>query len=152
MIIRRAQARDIPQIKELFRQTILSVNTKDYTLEQAHCWASKGESTNIWEERIAEQYFIVALTDNVITGFAALKPDGYLNSMFVHKDSQHKGVASHLLHDVENHAMLKGLSMITADVSITAKPFFERKGYKVLHQQTVNIGVEMVNYKMEKTL
>lgn len=150
MIIRRAENKDISQIKELFMQTIMSVNLGDYTLDQIRCWASKGDDDNVWKERIAEQYFIVGLSDDIITGFAALKSDGYLNSLFVHKNYQGRGVASLLLHDIENYAIQKNLPMITADVSITAKPFFERKGYKVLREQTVNIGVEMVNYKMEK--
>lgn len=152
MIIRKAEDGDILQIKELFRQTVLSVNIKDYTLEQAECWASRGDDESIWKQRIAEQYFIVAGQYNVITGFAALKPDGYLNSLFVHKDYQGRGVASLLLQDIEAYVQRNGIGEMTADVSITAKPFFERKGYEVLKEQKVNIGVEMVNYKMGKKL
>jgi len=152
MIIRKAYEKDITQIKELFQQTILSVNTKDYTLEQAECWSSRGSDVDIWKERIIEQYFIINEENNLITGFAALKPDGYLNSMFVHKDYQGRGIASLLLKDVECYANRNDIVGITADVSITAKPFFEKKGYVVLNKQTVDIGIKMVNYKMKKNL
>ena len=34
-------------------------------------------------------------------GFAAVRPDGYLHSMFVHHDFQRQGIASLLLEDME---------------------------------------------------
>lgn len=152
MNIRFASPKDIPAIKELFRSTIISVNSRDYTSEQVECWAAKGEDTNIWEERINEQYFIIAEENNTILGFAALKLSGYLNSMFVHKDYQGKGVASFLLKKIEEYALLKDISEITADVSITAQPFFSKKGYVIVEQQIVCIGVSMTNYKMSKVI
>ena len=137
--IRKAIEKDITGIRELFRQTILSVNLKDYTPEQAKAWADRGNDNEVWKERIAEQYFIVAEINNVIVGFAALKPDGYLNSMFVHTAYQGIGIASALLNDIEKQVIISGLNEITADVSITANPFFEKRGFKVLKHQTVNI-------------
>ena len=152
MNIRFATKKDIPAIKELFRSTILSVNLKDYTPEQVECWAARGEEAGIWEGRINEQYFILAEENNTILGFAALKLSGYLNSMFVHKDYQGKGVASFLLKKIEEYARMKDISEITADVSITAQPFFSKKAYVILDKQTVCIGISMTNYKMSKVL
>ena len=150
MNIRLATKKDIPAIKELFRSTILSVNLKDYPSEQVECWAARGEDASVWEERINEQYFILAEENNTILGFAALKLSGYLNSMFVHRDYQGKGVASLLLKKIEEYARMKDISEITADVSITAQPFFSKKGYVILEKQTVCIGISMTNYKMSK--
>lgn len=152
MNVRFATKKDIPAIKELFRSTILSVNLKDYTPEQLGCWAARGEEASVWEERINEQYFILAEENNTILGFAALKLSGYLNSMFVHKDYQGMGIASFLLKKIEEYARLKDISEITADVSITAQPFFSKKGYVILEKQTVCIGILMTNYKMSKVL
>lgn len=39
---------------------------------------------------------------------------------------------------------------VFAEVSITAKPFFEAKGFKVVKQQIVDIkGVKLTNFIME---
>lgn len=152
MNIKFLNKKDIPAIKELFRSTILSVNLKDYTPEQVGCWAARGEDASLWEECINEQYFILAEKNDIILGFDALKLSGYLNSMFVHKDYQGKGVASFLLKKIEEYARLKDISEITADVSITAQPFFSKKGYVILKKQTVCIGISMTNYKMSKVL
>jgi len=150
--IRRADIDDIQEIKQLFRETILNVNRKDYTTAQVECWSARGNDDNVWKERLKEQYFIIAITRNIIVGFAALKMDGYLNSLFVHKDYQNIGVASSLLSEIERYAERNNLRILTADVSITARPFFEKKGYLVMKQQIVDIGVKMSNYKMQKEL
>ncbi len=42
---------------------------------------------------------------------------------------------------------------IMSDVSITARPFFEKHGFRIVKKQTVRIGdVELTNYKMEESL
>ncbi|MFW2570000.1 hypothetical protein [Legionella sp. 29fVS95] len=42
------------------------------------------------------------------------------------------------------------LKRVFAEVSITAKPFFEAKGFKVIKQQNVDIsGVKLTNLIME---
>jgi len=150
--IRDATYQDIPDIKDLFQQTILTINLKDYTPEQVKYWADKGEDPHVWKERIDKQHFIVAEHENKITGFAALNPDGYLNSLFVHKHYQGQGIASALLEHIEEYSVQHSISEIIADVSITAKSFFEKKNYIILQQQTVNICIDMINFKMKKIL
>ena len=153
MNLRIAKYDDITEIKELFQETILCINAKDYSPQQTKCWAGKGEDDNVWRERIDSQYFVVAEEDEHIIGFAALKhEEGYLNSLFVHKNYQNRGIATLLLTHIEEYAKENCITEITADVSITAKPFFERKGYRALYRQTVDIEVEMDNYKMVKEL
>ena len=45
------------------------------------------------------------------------------------------------------------ISKLQTDASITAKPFFEKHGFKTVQQQTVKIkDVELINYKMEKLI
>lgn len=148
--IRIATEADIPLLKKLFQETILHINIKDYTTQQARYWANRGENNDVWKKWIRTQYFVIAEIEDEIVGFASLVADGHLHFLFVHKDYQRKGIASSLLDHIESYAQKDGIKEITADVSITARPFFENRGYKVLCQQTVNIGVDMINFKMKK--
>ena len=46
-----------------------------------------------------------------------------------------------------------GLSCMSANVSITARPFFEAHQFRVLAEQTVQSrGVDFTNYRMERTI
>lgn len=150
--IRPAKEADIEQIKKLYQETILSVNIKDYTFEQVDLWAKRGVDNDLWLQRINEEYFIVCEIENQIAGFCSLKPDGYLNTLFVHKDFQGQGIAKTLLSNIEQHAKKIGIEELSADVSLTANSFFLKNGYTDLGQQTICIGIPMTNSKMIKQL
>ena len=52
--IRRLAAQDIPEMRKLFRATVLTVNSKDYTKEEVEDWASCGDSVEHWKELFAK--------------------------------------------------------------------------------------------------
>ena len=150
---RIANANDVPQIIQLFRGTITTVNSKDYTSEQTTVWSSRGADASKWIVKMSEQYFIVLEEQSAIIGFASLTTSGYLDFMYVHKDHQRRGIASMLLKGLEDKAHQLNIHEIISDVSITAKPFFLSKGFKVLTQQSVNIdAVALTNFKMRKEI
>ena len=152
--IRRLAAQDIPEMRKLFRATVLTVNSKDYTKEEVEDWASCGDSVEHWKELLAKNNYIGALDgQGNIIGFSSMNTDGYLHSMFVHKDWQGKGVATLLLSEVEKMAHRYGAHKISVEVSITARPFFEKRGYKVVKEQKARANrLWLTNYVMEKAI
>ena len=151
--IRRLAAQDIPEMRKLFRATVLTVNSKDYTKEEVEDWASCGDSVEHWKELLAKNNYIGALDgQGGIVGFSSMNAEGYLHSMFVHKDWQGKGVATLLLSEVKKIARRYGVHKISVEVSVTARPFFEKHGYKVVKEQKAKANrLYLTNYVMEKT-
>lgn len=151
---RPATTADIPELKELFRDTILTVNARDYTAEEVADWASCADRPGHWEELLASLHFIAACdTEGRIIGFTSIRNDGYLHSMFVHKDHQGEGIATALLQRIETYAMEHGICDITSEVSITARPFFERREYVVEQEQRAQANrLKLTNYIMKKQL
>ena len=150
--IRRLAENDIPQMRELFRSTVLCVNSRDYTDEECKDWASCGDSTEHWKDLLSENDYFAAL-DGVgnIIGFSSMNAGGHLHSLFVHRDWQGKGVGTMLLSEAERLAMEYGAGKITSEVSITARPFFEKHGYKVVKEQKAKANrLYLTNYVMEK--
>lgn len=145
---------DTTEMKELFCSTVLNINIKDYTKEEVEDWASCGENADRWKELISKNRFIGAFDrDNRLVGFSSMNKDGYLHSMFVHKDCQGRGVATSLLSEVEKIAADFGVTEITSEVSITAKPFFEKRGYNVIKEQRHKAKkLELTNFVMKKVL
>lgn len=145
---------DIDELRNLFRSTIQAVNIQNYTPAEIEDWASCGDSTIHWKNLLSTLYFLAALdNEGRIIGFASIRADGYLHSMFVHKDWQRKGIASQLLSEIEAYACRFGITQITSEVSITARPFFEKQGYSVEKSQKKRAKrLEMINYVMKKEL
>jgi len=94
-------------------------------------------------------YTLVAVASNdVIAGFGDITREGYLDRLYVHKDYQGQGIATALCNELENAIES---DKFTTHASITAKPFFERRGYQVIREQQVTRnGVQLTNYVMEK--
>lgn len=152
--IRPLEEKDLYDMQNLFRSTVLNVNIKDYTNEEVEDWASCGNDMEHWKEILFNNQFIGAFDkqDNLI-GYSSMNKNGYMHSMFVHKDWQGKGVATQLLSEVEIIAIQYKVKEITSEVSKTARPFFEHKGYVVECEQKQQANrLKLTNYKMKKVL
>ncbi len=149
--LRKAQLTDVEDIRQLFFDTITEVNSKDYSADQISIWSASAGNSLGWMQRIIKFHFVVALAEKKMVGFAALTPEGEFDCLYVHKDFQRSGVGQLLLDHIEAEAMKRQLPLITSDVSITAKPFFERNGYEqVKINRKKRNGMVFITYAMEK--
>ena len=151
-IIRAALQSDAVELKNLFQNTVLAINRRDYSQAEVEDWASCGDDLSNIEDMIKTHYFIVAINQQLeIVGFSSITPQGYLHSMFVHKDFQGEGIATILLNEIEQYAITNGIIRITSEVSLTARPFFEKKGYIVEEEQKRKANqLSLTNFWMAK--
>ena len=151
--IRRATLNDVDSIREMYRDTIFSINCKDYSVDQLTIWASFSENKDAWMKRVIEQYFLVAEIDTKLVGFCSISDDGYIDFMFTHKDQQGKGIASEMLKQLELIVSEKKLKKVWAVVSITARPFFLNRGFKITERFIKEVkGVKFDDCIMTKYL
>lgn len=147
MTIREYRSSDLREIVELFYDTVHTVNARDYTPEQLNAWADGSPDLAEWGRTLLEHIAFVA-EDGGIVGFGDIDPSGYLDRLYVHKDYQRQGVATALCDALEGAV---NAERIITHASITAKPFFEERGYQVAwEQQVLRHGTALTNYRMEK--
>ncbi|ASW76099.1 hypothetical protein IQ37_05835 [Chryseobacterium piperi] len=152
-MIRKAKDTDLYELQQLFTDTIHHVCIHDYNDEQIRVWSSGIENKERWERVFKNQLVLVSTDHDRITGFCTLDKGHYIDFLFVHKDYLRKGIGSLLYTHMEQEAIKQNQKILTADVSKTAKPFFENMGFKVIQEQTVAVkGVDFINYKMKKNL
>ncbi len=150
MYLRKYISSDCKQLTILFYQTIHCINAKDYTKEQLNAWANDDIDLIKWNESFLKNYTIVAVDNNEIIGFGDINESGYLDRLYIHKNHQREGIATAICDKLENAVSAK---KITTHASITAKPFFENRGYLVIKEQIViRNGISLINYMMEKQM
>ena len=148
MILRSYVSRDCPALARLFFDTVHTVNRRDYTQAQVDAWATGEVDLAAWDASLAAHRTLVAEEDGVILGFADMAGDGYLDRLYVHRDHQGRGVATALCDALEGAS---GAPRFTTHASLTARPFFEGRGYRVVRtQQVERRGVRLPNFVMEK--
>lgn len=141
------------ELWRLFFETVRLVNIRDYSEEQVRAWAPDEINPDLWRSRIQQNDPYVCVCDGVIVGFADLQTSGYIDPLFVHHAWQRKGVGRQLITRIESDASMQGISVLSANVSITAKPLFVAHGFSVVRKQEVKVGdLCLTNFAMAKRL
>ena len=147
MYLRRYKNEDLKELITLFKETVHTVNAKDYSPEEIKAWTFSKTDFSEWEQSLSEHYSFVAVENGVIVGFGDINPEGYLDRLFVHKNFQNRGIGTALCNQLEK--LVNG--PIVTHASITAKNFFEKRGYQTIKEQKVmRNGVYLRNYVMKK--
>ena len=151
--IRQFQSGDELALRDLFYNTIRTVNLKDYSEQQVKAWAPDEYDQQAWSEKISALNPFVALIDGVIVGYADVQADGYIDHFFCHTDYQGQGVGKKLMQSIHQKAKANAYQRLYAHASITARPFFEHFGFSMVKQQQVEIrGQKLTNFVVEKVL
>lgn len=148
IMIRKYVPSDSRTLARLFYDTVHTVNARDYTKDQLDAWASGTVDLEMWNRTFLEHSTLVAVADDKVVGFGDMDQDGYLDRLYVHRDYQGRGIAAAICDRLEKEAVSDGFS---THASITARPFFEKRGYRVIRKQTViRHGIGLINFVMEK--
>lgn len=153
MLIRPFTPEDTAAVYQLFYDTVHSVNLQHYTPEEVEAWVpSHTPDLQQWQERFLRQHTLLAEIDGHLAGFANLEVDGRnIDMVYTHKDFQGRGVATALVDRLEQEVVNNGRNRIELAASITARPFFEKRGYRLIRENEVHRhGVVLRNFIMVK--
>ncbi|MGN0803421.1 MAG: GNAT family N-acetyltransferase [Candidatus Faecivicinus sp.] len=148
MEIRRYCPEDCREMAELFYETVHSVNAGDYSEAELNAWASGCVDLDAWNRSFLAHHTLVAVESGAIVGFADMDENGYLDRLYIHREHQGRGIATALCDALEQDS---SANRFTTHASITAKPFFEGRGYRAVRaQQVERRGVKLTNFVMVK--
>lgn len=148
---RRAKLNDLEEMQELCVETIKSTCQNDYDPKQIDVWVSSVQKVERWKTFLTKQYILVAENEENIVGCGSLKNGNYLDLMYVHKEFLRQGIANMIFEKLKKKSLTLGFDKLTSDVSKTAVPFFETKGFKIIKENKNMInGVEIINYHMSQ--
>ena len=152
--VRSYRGEDASATLTVFLEAITETAAADYSPAQIAAWARPEQRTvPEWHRAMQGRNSYVALLDKQVVGFSDVSCEGYIDMMFVSPRHSRRGVASALLSHLHVRAQAQGIRALAADVSITARPFFERHGFTIVtHQNPITGGVQMTNFRMTKVL
>jgi len=142
---------DAEALWNLHFYTIRNINIRDYTKEQVEAWASERLDLSVWKNRMKGLSPFVAEINGTIVGYTDLQPNGLIDHFFCHHEYQGQGVGKALLSHVFNIGNQRKVKRFYSEVSITARPFYEHFGFKVIQEQEMEVrGQKLNNFVMEK--
>jgi putative acetyltransferase len=146
-------AADAPVLAAIYQASIEELTAEDYSTAQQVAWAAQADDEEGFAERLARGLTLVATIAGRPVGFATLQGTDHIDMLYVHPSVAGQGVASLLIDALEKLAQARGATRLDADVSDTARPFFERRGFAPERRNTVALGDEWLgNTTMQKRL
>jgi putative acetyltransferase len=151
--IRDYRDTDCEALAGIFKRAVREIARKDYSPVQVAAWAPDEPDMGAFAARRTAKPTFVAEVDEKLAGFTDLDGEGHIDMFYVNPDYQRRGVASAMLRFLVSRAQSERRKRLFGEVSITARPVFERHGFKVLAYQSVPTnGQALGNYRMEKLI
>lgn len=153
MHIRKTTTDDIITVTRIHRNTIRAVNSKDYIKADIAAWSGRISAQWLREHFDTEQRY-VAIIGHDIVGFINLSKNGKeLNALYVRQGYIGRGVGSALMKKAEHIIRQSNAKKITIEATITARPFYEKHGFRVLKSMRVELGGRKISvFKMVKNI
>jgi putative acetyltransferase len=151
-MIRKYKTGDEKYIARIYHDAVYQLASHDYTQEQLDAWADPPLNIEDCKHKArceAKQPFVCERNGRVV-GFLELDSDGHIDCTYVDPAYARQGIMSEIMEVVKKEALSKGISKLYAEVSKTARAFFEYHGFIWIRDNTVHIrGVSLDNYIME---
>ena len=132
MKIRLSNDQDCAEIARVHRATIRHINSKDYPENIIKAWAGRTSAKRFRDSLLKGAKRWVAVDKDKIVGFVDHGKGDELWGLYVHKNYIGKGVGSKLLEIAEDSLKKQGAKNIKTESTITARPFYEKHGYKFI--------------------
>jgi len=146
MQIRKFKLGDAISTARLHRNTIRGVNSRDYSPKIIRIWSGR-TSAKMFRESANKCFRWVAMEKEKIVGFCDISKEGEFWGLYVHKDYIGKGIGTKLIKKIEAKAKELGVKRLKVKATITARPFYEKQGYKVIKK-----ALHEVSYKGETVM
>ncbi|MGI5310051.1 GNAT family N-acetyltransferase [Rheinheimera sp. WS51] len=142
---------DASALWDLFYHTIRHINSRDYSAAQVQAWAPDNYDMAAWQKRMQGLSPYIAVIDGAIVGYSDLQSTGLIDHFFCHHLYQGQGVGKALMRHIFSQGQSLAIKRYYSEVSITARPFYQKMGFTVVKQQQVLInGQKLTNFIMEK--
>ena len=126
--IRPFQEKDALPVSALIKETLFTVNNKDYPRGELEEIAERYSPDHLVKFARSKTIF-VATVERRPVGTASIEHD-YISCVFVAPSYIGKGVGRKLMDAVEDDAVQRGIRRVRLDSSVTARRFYEQRGYE----------------------
>ena len=153
MKLKQITRNDQLKLKEVYFDSICSIDENIYSKEHKLAWACQAWENNEFEKSLLIGMGFKLICNNEIIGFATRYPENRLSLLYIRGKFKRKGFGTMILDSVERDALQSGINKLKTEASLISYKLLLKKNWKIDCKEKVNIkGLIFERFKMSKIL
>ena len=151
MKLKQITKKDQLKLKEVYFDSIFSINENIYSKEHKFAWAYQAFENPQFEKSLLRGMGLKLIYKNEIIGFATRYPENRLSLLYVRSNFKRKGFGTIILNSVERDAMRSGVNKLKTEASLISYKLLLKNNWEIDSKETVNIkGLIFERFRMFK--
>ena len=153
MKLKQIRKKDQLRIKEVYFDSIISIDENTYNKEQKFAWASQAWENSEFEKSLIKGMGSMLICKKNILGFATRYPENRLSLFYVRGNFKRKGYGTIILDSIEKDALKSGINILNTEASLISYKLLLKRKWEIDRKEKVNIkGLIFERYRMFKIL
>ena len=153
MKLKQITKKDQLKLKEVYFDSVCSIEENIYSKEHKFAWASQAWENSELEKSLLKGIGSKLICNKKIIGFATRYPENRLSLLYVRGNFKRKGLGSLILNSIERGALKSGINKLNTEASLISYKLLLNRNWEIDCKEKVNIkGLIFERYKMFKIL
>ena len=153
MKLKQITKKDQLKLKEVYFDSVSSIDENIYSKEQKFAWASQAWENSEFQKSLLRGKGSKLIFNNKIIGFATRYPDNRLSLLYVRGNFKRKGFGTIILNSIERDALNSGINKLKTEASLISYGLLLKRKWEIERKEIVNIkGLIFERYRMFKIL
>jgi len=145
--------KDQLELKEIYFDSVASIDENIYDEEHKFAWASQAWENSEFEKSLLKGDGLKLIYKNEIIGFGTRYPENRLSLLYVRGNFKRRGFGTIILDSIEKDALNSGINKLFTEASLISHKLLLKRNWEIDHKEKVNIkGLIFERYKMFKIL
>ncbi len=153
MKLKQITEKDQLKLKEVYFNSIFSIDENTYSKEHKFAWAYQALENSQFEKSLLNGMGSKLIYKNKIIGFATRYPQNRLSLFYVRNNYKRKGFGTIILNSIERDAINSGIKKLRTEASLISYKLLLKNNWEIDSKEKVNIkGLIFERYRMFKNL
>ena len=153
MKLKQITKKDQLRLKEVYFDSVNSIDNNTYSKEHKFAWASQAWENSEFQKSLLKGKGLKLIFNNKIIGFATRYPENRLSLLYVRGNFKRKGFGTIILDSIERDALNSGINKLKTEASLISYGLLLKRKGEIERKEIVNIkGLIFERYKMFKIL
>ena len=153
MKLKQITKKDQLKLKEVYFDSVRSIDENIYSKEQKFAWASQAWENSEFQKSLMRGKGSKLIFNNQIIGFATRYPENRLSLLYIRGNFKRKGFGTIIINSIERDACKSGIKKLNAEASLLSYKLLLKRKWEIDRKETINIkGLIFERYRMFKIL